>query len=40
MIGAGASGNVPLCVPKTSSGDDFDFGWRNSLFLRLNSLFG
>jgi len=28
-----------LCVPKTSSGDDFGFGGLNSLFLRQNSLF-
>jgi hypothetical protein len=28
-----------LCVPKTSSGIDFRFGRRNSLFLRQNSLF-
>jgi len=28
-----------LCVPKTSSGDDFRFNWENSLFLNKNSLF-
>jgi hypothetical protein len=27
-----------LCVPKTSSGDDFGFGRQNSLFLHQNSL--
>jgi hypothetical protein len=26
--------DVALCVPKTSSVDDFDFASRNSLFLR------
>jgi hypothetical protein len=31
--------NYYLCVPKTSSGDDFSFGRLNSLFLRQNSLF-
>jgi hypothetical protein len=29
----------PLCVPKTSSGNDTSIGGRNSLFLRQNSLF-
>ena len=28
-----------LCVPKTSSGDDFGFRRQNSLFPRQNSLF-
>ena len=28
-----------LCVPKTSSGDDFGFDRENSLFLNQNSLF-
>lgn len=27
-----------LCVPKTSSGNDFGFGRKNSLFLRKNGL--
>jgi hypothetical protein len=29
-----------LCVPKTSSGDDFGFDRKNSLFLNQTSLFG
>jgi hypothetical protein len=28
-----------LCVPKSSSGDDFDYGQQNSLFRENNSLF-
>ena len=32
-------GNRDLCVPKTSSGDDFGFDQENSLFLNQNSLF-